>query len=69
MQLNLRIIWVANGRMFGSKIACANSKEGDGYRAGSEGVTTHIEATGGYVREIWLVSGWAMGWQIKTIVL
>ena len=27
--LNLRIVWVANGRSFGSKIACANSKEGD----------------------------------------
>ena len=26
----LRIVWVANGRRFGSKIASANSKEGDG---------------------------------------
>jgi hypothetical protein len=25
-----------------------------------KGVTTHIEAVDGYVKEIWLVSGWAM---------
>jgi len=30
---------------------------------------THMEVAGGYVKEIWLVSGWAMGWQVKTIVL
>jgi hypothetical protein len=47
--------------MFGSKIAYANWKKGDGvggesgYKAGSERVTTHIEAVGGYVKEIWLV--------------
>jgi len=23
---------------------------------------THMEATGGYVKEIWLVSGWAIPW-------
>jgi hypothetical protein len=28
-----------------------------------------MEAAGGYVKEIWLASGWAMGWQVKTIVL
>ena len=28
-----------------------------------------MEAAGEYVKEIWLVSGWAMGWQVKTIVL
>ena len=28
-----------------------------------------MEAEGGYVKEIWLVSGWAMGWQVKTFVL
>jgi len=22
-----------------------------------------MEAAGGYVKEIWLVSGWAVGWQ------
>jgi len=33
-RLNLRIVWVANGRRFGSKIACANSKEGDGVGMG-----------------------------------
>jgi len=32
-------------------------------------VMTHIEAGSGYVKAIWLVSGWAMGWQVKTIVL
>jgi len=63
------------GRRFGSKIAWAKWKEGDGvwggsgYKAGSERVTTHMEAAGGYVKEIWLVSGWAMGWQVKTLVL
>jgi hypothetical protein len=25
-----------------------------------------MEVAGGYVKEIWLVSGWAMGWQVKT---
>jgi hypothetical protein len=30
---------------------------------------THMEAAGEYVKEIWLVSGWAKGWQVKTIVL
>jgi len=30
---------------------------------------TRMEAAGGYVKEIWLVSGWAMGWQVKTVVL
>jgi hypothetical protein len=39
------------------------------YKAGTERVMTHMEAAGGYVKEIWLVSGWAMGWQVKTIVL
>ena len=73
--LNLRIVNVANGRTFGSKIAWVNSKGGwrsrdwSGYRAGSEGVTTHIEAAGGYVKEIWLVSGWAMGWQVSSSLL
>jgi hypothetical protein len=48
--LNLRIVWVANGRRFGSKIACANSKEGDGEGVGPvtqqvvKGVTTHIDS-------------------------
>jgi hypothetical protein len=62
----LRIVWVANGRRVGSKIACSNSKEGDGlegrsgYTAGSKGVTTHIAAASGYVKEIWLVSGRAI---------
>jgi len=37
--LNLRIVWVDNGRRFGSKIACANSKEGDGVGVGP--VTQH----------------------------
>jgi hypothetical protein len=49
------------------KIAYANSKENDGVGVGLvteqvvEGVKTHTEAAGGYVKEIWLVSGWAMG--------
>ena len=30
---------------------------------------THMEVAGGYVKHIWLVSEWAMGWQVKTIVL
>jgi hypothetical protein len=28
-----------------------------------------MEAAGGYVKEIWVVSGWAMEWQVKTVVL
>jgi len=32
--LNLRIVWVAKGRGFGSKIARARSKEGDGIGVG-----------------------------------
>ena len=32
--LNLRIVWVANGGRFGSKIASANSKEVDGVGVG-----------------------------------
>jgi hypothetical protein len=30
---------------------------------------THMEVAGGYVKQIWFVSGWAKGWQVKTIVL
>jgi hypothetical protein len=30
---------------------------------------TQMEITGGYVKEIWLVSGLAKGWQVKIIVL
>jgi hypothetical protein len=30
---------------------------------------THMEVEGEYVKEICIVSGWAMGWQVKTIVL
>jgi hypothetical protein len=30
---------------------------------------THMEDAGGYVKEIWLLSGWAKGWQVKSIVL
>jgi len=29
---------------------------------------THMEVAGGYVKETWLVSGWAKGWQVKTTV-
>jgi len=36
-------------------------RSASGYTAGSEGVTTHIAAVGGYVKELWLVSGKAMG--------
>jgi len=28
-----------------------------------------MEATGGYVKEIWLVSGWAMGWLFSNLVI
>jgi len=46
-------VWLEN--------SCANSKEGgSAYTAGSKGVTTHIAAAGGCVKEIWLVSGRAM---------
>ena len=31
------------------------------YKTGSDRVTTHMEVAGGYVKEIWLVSGWDMG--------
>jgi hypothetical protein len=30
---------------------------------------THMEVAGGYVKQIWLVLGWAKGWQFKTIVV
>jgi hypothetical protein len=30
---------------------------------------TYMEVAGGYVKEIWLVSGWAKGWQVRTVVL
>jgi hypothetical protein len=30
---------------------------------------THMEVAGGYVKQILLVSRWAKGWQVKTIVL
>jgi len=38
--LNLRIVWVANGRGFGSKIVCAKGKEGD--EAGVGPVTQQV---------------------------
>jgi hypothetical protein len=28
---------------------------------------THMKLAGGYVKQIWLVLGWAKGWQVKTI--
>jgi hypothetical protein len=34
------------------------------YKAGSESLMTHMEVAGGYVKEIWLVLGWAKGWQV-----
>jgi hypothetical protein len=45
--INLRIVWVANGGRFDSKIASANkggwqSRGGSSYTSGSEGVTTCI---------------------------
>jgi hypothetical protein len=40
-----------------------------GYKAGSGRITTYTEAAGGYVKEIWLESGWGMGLHVKTIVL
>ena len=59
----MRIVWVANRRRFGSKIACANSKEG--YEVGvgpvTQQVTNYIAAAGGYVKEIRLMSGTATG--------
>ena len=44
-------------------------KGGSVYKAGSGSLMTHMEVEGGYVKEIWLVSGWAKGWQVKTVVL
>jgi hypothetical protein len=35
----------------------------------SESLMTHMVVAGGYVKQIWLVLGWARGWQVKTIVL
>jgi hypothetical protein len=35
----------------------------------SESLMAHMEVAGGYVKQIWLVLGWARGWQVKTIVL
>jgi hypothetical protein len=37
------------------------------YKAGSESLMTHMEVAGGYVKQIWLVSGWAKGWQVKIL--
>ena len=31
-------------------------------------VTTHIKAAGGYVKEIWLVTGWAI-YFLNTVIL
>jgi len=42
---------------------------GSVYKASSESLMTHMEVVGGYVKQKWLVSGWAKGWQVKTIVL
>jgi hypothetical protein len=42
---------------------------GSVYKASSERLMTRMEVAGGYVTQIWLVSGWAKGWQVKTIVL
>jgi len=39
---------------------------GSVYKAGSESLMTHVEVAGGCVKQIWLVSGWAKGWQVKT---
>ena len=65
------IAGVSYGRRFGlSQLEGGRrGRDESGYKAGSERVTTHMEAADGYVKEIWLVSGWAMGWQVKTIVL
>jgi len=62
-------------RRFASKIALAHRKEGDGVEVGpiTEQVVKGNDPRGGcggeYVKEIWLMSGWAMGWQVKTTVL
>jgi hypothetical protein len=72
---NLRIVWVFIREKVGSKISWTDWKEDDGVGVDPvtkqvvKGVMTHMEAAGGYVNEIWLVLGWAMGWQVKTIVL
>jgi hypothetical protein len=39
---------------------------GSEYRNRLWRVTTHMEATGGYVKEIGRLSGWTMGWQISN---
>jgi hypothetical protein len=49
------------GKRFGYKIVWANRKDGDRVVAGPSTETTHMEATGGYVKEIGRVSGWAKG--------
>jgi len=41
----------------------SRGRGGSVYKAGNERVTTHMVAADGYVKEIWLMSGWAMGWQ------
>jgi len=38
------------------------------YKAGPVSLMTHMEVAGGYVKQIWLMSGWAKGWHVKTIV-
>ena len=44
-------------------------RSGSIYKTGCERVMTHMEVAGRYVKQIWLVSGWAKGWQFKTIVV
>jgi len=39
------------------------------YKASSKNLMIHMEVAGRNVNKIWLVSGWAKGWQVKTIVL
>jgi hypothetical protein len=39
------------------------------FKSKNESLMTHMEVVGEYVKQIWLVLGWAKGWQAKTIVL
>jgi hypothetical protein len=73
--LNLRMVGVSIWERVWLKSSLSQleggwwGRGGSVYKAGSEILMTHMEVAGVYVKQIWLVSGWAKGWQVKTIVL
>jgi hypothetical protein len=60
-------VWLKNGL---SQLEVGWRGRGESfYKAGGKSLMTLMEVLGGYVKQIWLVSGLAKGWQFKTIVL